>query len=61
VLDKLIDGLGRVAENVWAFLLFVIAAGVGMLAHFGHDKDLLVFAGTIATTGAALFQRKTQA
>ena len=58
MLDKLIDGLGRIADNVWAFLLFVGAGLIAVVAHFGHDKDLLGFAGTVAMTGAALFHGK---
>lgn len=53
-----IESLGKIEDNVWAFLLFVMAGGVAIAAHFGHDKDLLGFAGTVAMTGAALFHGK---
>lgn len=58
MVERVIDSLARVADNIWAFLLFMIASGVAIVAHFGHDKDLLGFAGTIAMTGAALFHGK---
>jgi hypothetical protein len=51
--------LNQIGDNVWAGGLFVLAVAVAVLAHFGHDKDLMNFAGTIAVTGAALFQRKS--
>ena len=47
--------LSNIADNVWAFCLFVLAAGLAVTAHFGNDKDLFTFAGTVAMTGAALF------
>ncbi len=53
-----VDGLGRVADNVWAFLLFVGAGAIAVFAHFGHDKDLMTFASSVALTGAALFHGK---
>jgi len=46
-------------DNAYAFALFVIAAGMASMAHFGHDKDLFTFAGTVAMTGAALFHVKS--
>ena len=57
-MDKLIDGLGRVVDNVWAFSLFLLAGVIAVIGHLGHDKDLLGFASTIAMTGAALFHGK---
>lgn len=59
MLDKVIDGLGRVATNVWAFLLILVAGGISVVAHLGHDKDLLVFAGSVATTAGVLFSHKS--
>jgi hypothetical protein len=56
--SRLVDGLGKVADNVWAFSLFVIAAGLAGLSHATHDDKLLTFAGTVATTGASIFSRK---
>lgn len=58
MLERLIDGLGKVADNVWAFLLFVGAGIIAVAAHFGHDEHLLGFASTVAMTGAALFHGK---
>jgi VIT1/CCC1 family predicted Fe2+/Mn2+ transporter len=58
--DKLIDGLGKVADNVWAFLLFVMAGLIAIAAHFGHDEHLLTFASSVALTGAALFHGKKE-
>jgi hypothetical protein len=58
MLKGLLDCLGGIANNVYAFLLILLAAVVAVFAHFGHDKDLLGFASTIAMTGAALFQGK---
>jgi hypothetical protein len=52
--------LNNVADNGWAFLLFVMACGLALAAHFGHDKDLYTFAGTVAMTGAALFHGKKE-
>jgi len=48
-----------IPDNGYAFLLFIVAAGLAMLAHFGGDKDLFTFAGTVAMTGAALFHGKS--
>jgi hypothetical protein len=56
--EKFVDGVGRVADNVWAFLLFGLASALAALAHAAHDKDLLQFASTVAMTGAALFHGK---
>jgi hypothetical protein len=56
--DKVVDGFGRVADNVWAFLLFALASVIACVGHAAHDKDLLQFASTIAMTGAALFHGK---
>jgi hypothetical protein len=50
--------LNNIADNVWAFGLFVLAAALAVTAHFGADKDLYTFAGTVAMTGAALFHGK---
>lgn len=50
--------LNSIADNVWAFLLFVIAAGVAVTAAHWGNKDLMTFAGTMAMTGAALFHGK---
>jgi len=50
--------LNTIADNVWAFALFVIAAGLAVTASVRHDKDLYTFAGTVAMTGAALFHGK---
>jgi hypothetical protein len=47
-------------DNVYAFLLFLIATVVAIVASLhGHDKDLFTFAGTVAMTGAAVFHGKT--
>ena len=51
--------MNNLADNSYAFLLFVMACGLAVSAHFGHDKDLFTFAGTVAMTGAALFHGKT--
>jgi hypothetical protein len=56
--EKFVDSVGRVADNVWAFLLFGLASSLASLAHVTHDKDLLQFASTVAMTGAALFHGK---
>ena len=50
--------LNSIADNVWAFLLFVIAAAVALTAARWGNKDLMTFAGTVAMTGAALFHGK---
>ena len=69
----LIDALGTIADNVWAFLLFVVASLIAVAAavialvivyhYHGTDysiaKDLLQFASTVAMTGAALFHGKS--
>jgi hypothetical protein len=52
--------LSNIADNVWAFGLFLLAAGLAVTAHFGNDKDLYTFAGTVATMGAALFHVKPE-
>jgi len=56
--DKFVEAAEKIGDNVWAFLLFIGAGIVAIVAHFGHDKDLLGFASTIAMTGAALFHGK---
>ena len=58
MMEKVVEGFGKIADNVWAFALFVLAGGVAIVAHIGHDKDLLGFASTVAMTGAALFHGK---
>jgi hypothetical protein len=50
--------MNSLADNSYAFLLFIVAAALAVMAHFGHDKDLFTFAGTVAMTGAALFHGK---
>ncbi len=50
--------LNSIADNVWAFALFVIAAAVAILAAHWGNKDLMTFAGTVAMTAAALFHGK---
>lgn len=50
--------LEKIGDNVWAFLLFVLAAALAVLAHFMPDKDLMQFAGSIAMTGAAVFHSR---
>ena len=57
---NLIDAIGSIADNVWAFLLFVMAGVLAAGAHFGHDDKLFQFAGTVAMTGAALFHGKSK-
>lgn len=57
-MDKATEALGLIADNVWAFLLFVLGAGVALVAHYGGDKDLMQFATGITMTGAALFHGK---
>lgn len=52
--------LNGIADNVWAFLLFVIAGGMALLAARWGNKDLMTFAGTVAMTGAALFHGKSE-
>lgn len=52
--------LNQIADNVWAFLLFVIAAALAVAGSVRHDKDLIQFASTVAMTGAALFHGKSE-
>lgn len=47
-----------IADNVWAFLLFVLAFVAALTAAHWGNKDLMTFAGTVAMTGAALFHGK---
>jgi len=58
MLERLIEVSGKVADNVWAILLFVIAGLLAVIAHIGKDEKLLQFASTITMTGAALFHGK---
>jgi hypothetical protein len=58
MIDKVVDGIGRIADNVWAFLLFLLAGVLAVIGHFGHDAELLRFAGSVTLTGAALFHGK---
>lgn len=69
-MERIIAVFNQITDNVWAFLLFALAAFVaiasavlGMLIafHFHSSdtsiaKDLLGFAGTLATAGGLLFQ-----
>lgn len=54
-MEKFVDVLGRIAVNAYAFMLFVLAGAIAIVAHYGRDKDLAIFAGSVATTAAALF------
>lgn len=47
-----------VTDNVWAFLLFILASAAALLSSLRHDRDLMQFASTVAMTGAALFHAK---
>ena len=51
--------MNNIADNVWAFLLFVIAAILALVATFHGNKDLFTFAGSVTMTGAALFHGKS--
>ncbi len=52
--------MNSLQDNVYAFLLFLMAGLIAVFASIhGHDKDLFTFAGTVAMTGAALFHGKT--
>ena len=44
-----------VPDNIWAFLLFVLASALAILSALWHDKDLMVFAGGVTMTASALF------
>lgn len=57
-MEKLVEVIGKVADNAWAFTLFVLAGALALVAHYGHDTGLLGFAGTIAATGSTLFKGK---
>lgn len=58
LIERIVDGVGRIADNVWAFLLFVLGGVLAVLAHVHPDKDLMTFAASVAMTGAALFHGK---
>jgi hypothetical protein len=59
VIKNLVDALGTIADNVWAFMLFVGAGILAIVAHSTNDDKLYQFAGTVAMTGAALFHGKS--
>lgn len=48
----------RIPNNAYAFGLFVLAAGVAIFGAIKGSKDLLAFAGTVATAGGVVFQGK---
>ena len=48
--------MSKTSSNVWAFALFLIAAGLAIYAVHAGSKDLLVFAGGVTTTGSTLFR-----
>ncbi len=51
--------MNQLQDNVYAFLLFVMAGALAVFGSLhGHDKDLYTFAGTVAMTGAAMFHGK---
>jgi hypothetical protein len=58
VIERLVDCVGHIADNVWAFLLFGLAGALALAGHIHPDKDLMTFAGSVAMTGAALFHGK---
>jgi hypothetical protein len=60
LLEKITDALGRVVDNVWAFLLFVIAGVLALVGGIKHLDSIVHFAETVAMTGAALFHGKTE-
>ena len=61
MIDKVVDAVSRIATNVYAFLLFVLAGLLAFAAHHVHDPDLTHFAETVATAGAALFHARDKA
>ncbi len=50
--------MNSINDNVWAFLLFIVAALAALTSSIRHDRDLMQFASTVAMTGAALFHAK---
>ena len=57
-MHKTTEALGLIADNAWAFMLFLLAAVVALVAHYGGDKDLMQFATGITMTGAAVMHGK---
>lgn len=53
--------MDRIPDNVWAFLLVVLGAGVAITAAHANNKDLLAFGSTVAGYGAAIFRSGKQA
>lgn len=58
MLDKLLTAFNAVQDNVWAFLLFLLASILAVVGGVKHLDSLIHFAETVAMTGAALFHGK---
>lgn len=51
--------LNTISDNVWAFAMILVGAGIGVTAACMGSKELMALGGTVAGYGAGTFRAKS--